>query len=345
MSEWLQREWTKKSLWQILLRPLSWLFGALVALRRAAYKIGILQSIRLPVPVIVVGNITVGGTGKTPLVIWLAQRLQAEGWKPGIISRGYRGSNVAPLAVTSASDPAIAGDEPALIAARTNAPVFIGKDRIAAGLALLRAHPECDVVISDDGLQHYRLKRDVEIAVVDGARRFGNGKLLPAGPLREPMTRLNSVDAVVCNVAENGDILDKLPLTAFWLMLTMLAKNEVAAMTLQPVVFRNLADPARTATAADFADKKLLAIAGIGHPPRFFDQLKSMGLNIESRTFPDHHAYAPADLPSGAADAILMTEKDAVKCRAFARPEWWFLEVEAQPDDALIECVLNKLRK
>ncbi|MDR2219498.1 MAG: tetraacyldisaccharide 4'-kinase [Methylobacillus sp.] len=345
MSEWLQREWTKTSLWQILLRPLSWLFGMLAALRRLGYKTGIAKSIHLPVPVIVIGNITVGGTGKTPLVIWLAQRLQAEGWKPGIISRGYRGSNTSPLSVTPASDPALAGDEPVLVAARTNAPVFIGKDRVAAGNALLQAHPECDVIISDDGLQHYRLQRDMEIAVVDGARRFGNGKLLPAGPLREPMTRLNSADAVVCNVAENGDILEKLPLTAFCLMLAVLAKECVATMQLQPVVFRNLADRSRTAMAADFADRNLLAIAGIGHPSRFFDQLKSMGLTVESRAFPDHHAYTPADLPSGAVDAILMTEKDAVKCRAFARPEWWYLEIEAQPDDALIECILNKLRK
>jgi tetraacyldisaccharide 4'-kinase len=325
MSEWLQREWTRTSGWQLLLRPVSWLFRLLSALRRAAYRLGLLKTQRLPVPVIVVGNISVGGTGKTPLVIWLAQQLQAAGLNPGIISRGYRGKHGLPISVTGYSNPAEVGDEPVMLAERTQLPVFVARDRVAAGMALLQAHPQCGVLISDDGLQHYRLGRDVEIAVVDGARRFGNGQLLPAGPLREPEARLDRVDAVVGNgeAAEEGMIL----------------------MQLRPGVFRNLLDPGKTATAADFAGKKLLAIAGIGHPPRFFAQLENMGLEIETRAFPDHHAYTPDDLPSGSVDAILMTEKDAVKCRAFARPEWWYLEVEAQLDHALLERVLNKLRK
>lgn len=325
MSEWLQREWYRSGLWQILLRPVSWIFGLLSALRRAAYRTGILKAERLPVPVIVVGNITVGGTGKTPLVIWLARQLHAASMHPGIISRGYRGSQSSPLSVTIDSNPADVGDEPLMLAQRTRFPVVIGQDRVAAGKALLQAHPECDVIISDDGLQHYRLQRDMEIVVVDGARRFGNAQLLPAGPLREPVTRLDTVDAVVCN----GESEDK----------------DIFSMRLQPTVFRHLTEPERTATAADFSGKKLLAIAGIGHPPRFFAQLESMGLEIESRAFPDHHAYVSADLPSGAADAILMTEKDAVKCRAFARSDCWYLEVEAELDHALLERVLNKLRK
>ena len=325
MSEWLQREWTRSSCWQLVLRPLSWLFRLLSALRRAGYRLGILKTRRLPVPVIVVGNITVGGTGKTPLVIWLARQLQAAGLHPGIISRGYRGKHGLPLAVSGSSDPAEVGDEPVMLAERTRLPVFVGHDRVAAALALLREHPECGVIVSDDGLQHYRLGRDVEIAVVDGLRRFGNGQLLPAGPLREPETRLDGVDAVVCN-GESDD-------------------EDVFLMQLQPKVFRNLLDPGKTATPEDFAGKKLLAIAGIGHPPRFFTQLEKLGLDIDTRAFPDHHPYTPDDLPSGGADAILMTEKDAVKCRAFARPEWWYLEVEAQLDHALLERVLNKLRK
>ena len=325
MSEWLQREWTRTSGWQLLLRPVSWLFRLVSALRRMAYRSGLLKTQRLPVPVVVVGNISVGGTGKTPLVIWLAQQLQAAGLHPGIISRGYRGKHALPIPVTGHSNPAEVGDEPVMLAERTQLPVFVGRDRAAAGLALLQVHPECGVIISDDGLQHYRLGRDAEIAVVDGARRFGNDQLLPAGPLREPVTRLDRVDAVVCN----GETADE----------------DVFLMQLQAGVFRNLLDPGKTATAADFAGKKLLAIAGIGHPPRFFAQLEKMGLAIATRAFPDHHAYAPGDLPSGDADAILMTEKDAVKCRAFAQPEWWYLEVEAQLDHALLERVLNKLRK
>jgi tetraacyldisaccharide 4'-kinase len=325
MSEWLQREWTRTSDWQLLLRPVSWVFRLLSALRRAAYHLGLLKTRRLPVPVIVVGNISVGGTGKTPLVIWLAQQLQAAGMHPGIISRGYRGKHGLPIPVSAYSNPAEVGDEPVMLAERTQLPVFVGRDRAAAGLALLQVHPECGVIISDDGLQHYRLGRNVEIAVVDGVRRFGNGQLLPAGPLREPETRLDGVDAVVCN----GETADE----------------DVFLMQLQPRVFRNLLDPGKTATAEYFAGKKLLAIAGIGHPPRFFAQLGKLGLDIETRAFPDHHAYTPDDLPSGSADAILMTEKDAVKCRAFARPEWWYLEVEAQLNHALLERVLKKLRK
>jgi tetraacyldisaccharide 4'-kinase len=325
MSEWLQREWTRSSCWQLLLRPLAWLFRLLSALRRAGYRSGLIKTHRLPVPVVIVGNISVGGTGKTPLVIWLARQLQAAGMHTGIISRGYRGKHGLPVAVTGNSDPAEVGDEPVMLAERTQLPVFVGHDRVAAGLALLHAHPECGVIVSDDGLQHYRLERDAEVAVVDGLRRFGNGQLLPAGPLREPVTRLDRVDAVVCN----GETADE----------------DVFRMQLQPSVFRNLLDPGKTATATDFTGKKLLAIAGIGHPPRFFAQLEKLGLEIETRSFPDHHPYAPDDLPSGSADAILMTEKDAVKCRAFARPEWWYLEVEAQLDYALLERVLKKLRK
>jgi tetraacyldisaccharide 4'-kinase len=199
MSEWLQRQWYKSGVWQFVLMPLSWLFLLLSSLRRLAYRLGIFKTIRLPVPVIVVGNITVGGTGKTPLVIWLAEQLAQAGYKPGIISRGYGGKNDLPMAVTDNSDPAIAGDEPVMIAGRTIASVWVGRDRAATGMALLNAHPACDLIISDDGLQHYRLTRDAEIVVIDGQRHFGNGRLLPAGPLREPARRLASVDAVVSN--------------------------------------------------------------------------------------------------------------------------------------------------
>ncbi|OAJ69420.1 tetraacyldisaccharide 4'-kinase [Methylobacillus sp. MM3] len=325
MSEWLQRQWYKSGVWQFVLMPLSWLFLLLSSLRRLAYRLGIFKTIRLPVPVIVVGNITVGGTGKTPLVIWLAEQLAQAGYKPGIISRGYGGKNDLPMAVTDNSDPAIAGDEPVMIAGRTIAPVWVGRDRAATGMALLNAHPACDLIISDDGLQHYRLTRDAEIVVIDGQRHFGNGRLLPAGPLREPARRLASVDAVVSN--------------------GMASDEGVIEMQLQPAGFRNLKDAMMSASASEFTGKRLLAIAGIGNPGRFFAQLKTMGLQFAEKPFPDHHAYTPEDLPTGAADAILMTEKDAVKCRAFARPDWWYLAVDAKLDRALVERVLKKLRK
>ncbi|MGZ5258286.1 MAG: tetraacyldisaccharide 4'-kinase, partial [Burkholderiales bacterium] len=199
MSRWLERNWARVTAATFALYPLSLLFRALVALRRAAYARGLMQSIRLPVRVIIVGNISVGGTGKTPLVLWLATFLKSHGYNPGIVSRGYGARNREPRPVAAAADPLRFGDEPVLLAQRTTAPVWVGADRVAATLALLAAHAECDVVLSDDGLQHYRLARDVEIAVLDGARALGNGLMLPAGALREPASRLMEVDAVVVN--------------------------------------------------------------------------------------------------------------------------------------------------
>jgi tetraacyldisaccharide 4'-kinase len=325
MSEWLQRQWYKSGVWHLILVPLSWLFLLLSSFRRFAYRLGIFNTVRLPVPVIVVGNITVGGTGKTPLVIWLAEQLAQAGFKPGIISRGYGGKNDRSMAVTGNSDPAVAGDEPVMIAGRTAAPIWVGRDRAATGIALLNAHPACNLIISDDGLQHYRLARDAEIVVIDGQRRFGNGRLLPAGPLRESIRRLASVDAVVSNgVASDEGCIE---------------------MQLQPAGFRNLKDATKSAPASAFVGKRLLAIAGIGNPGRFFAQLETMGLQFAEKPFPDHHVYTPEDLPTGSADAILMTEKDAVKCRAFAEPDWWYLAVDAKLDRALVERVLKKLRK
>ncbi|MHB1292307.1 MAG: tetraacyldisaccharide 4'-kinase, partial [Sulfuricella sp.] len=196
---WLQRQWSRLTPWHVVLLPLSILFGLVAALRRVLYRAGLLRAIRLPVPVIVVGNISVGGTGKTPLVLWLADFLRQQGYHPGIVSRGYGGGTQGVVAVDIRSDPAVVGDEPLLLARKSACPVWVGRDRVAAGNALLRAHTECDVLVSDDGLQHYRLGRDLEIVVVDGERKFGNGLLLPAGPLREGVSHLRSVDAVVVN--------------------------------------------------------------------------------------------------------------------------------------------------
>lgn len=323
-TTWIERQWRRFSPWQLFLLPLAGLFGALAALRRGLYRAGILKVVRLPVPVIVVGNIAVGGAGKTPLVLWLAQFLVEQGYRPGIISRGYGGTAQTPQAVTSASDPVTVGDEPLLLARRGLCPVWIGRDRPAAGRALLWAHPDCDVLISDDGLQHYALARDAEIAVIDGAKGLGNGLLLPAGPLREGRARLAAVDAVVVNGP--GD-------------------QAGLRMNLVGERFANLRDPGQYTDAASFAGKKIHAVAGIGNPQRFFATLRGLGLNCEEHGFPDHHPYRAEDLAFAGKDTLLTTEKDAVKCAAFATPNWWMLAVNAQVDAVLGVKILDKLRK
>ncbi len=322
-KELIQDAWKQKnSLYYLILVPLSWLFGLLTWLRRLAYQYGIVKSQRLSVPVIVVGNINVGGSGKTPAVIWLVEQLIKRGFKPGVISRGYGGSARLPTKVTAASDASVAGDEPVLIANRCDCPVWVGENRVEVGKDLLDAHPECNVIISDDGLQHYRLVRDVEIAVVDG-ESLPNARLLPAGPLREPYTRLNKVDAIICN-----------------------GEKISAAFQMQLIGerFYNLADPSITATASDFNRKIVRAMAGIGKPERFYDHLCDLGLTFTSVSFEDHHAYTAKDLTAIECDILVMTEKDAVKCKPFAQAHHWVLPVEAQIDDALMPLILAKLQ-
>lgn len=323
---WLEKQWYGMGPWQLVLLPLSALFWCLSTLRRLAYGAGWLQVQRLAVPVIVVGNISVGGTGKTPLVLWLAQWLRQQGFCPGIVSRGYGGGAAVPQQVDPGDDSAQSGDEPLLLARQSHCPVWIGRDRVAAGQALLSAYPACDVIISDDGLQHYRLARDVEIAVVDGQRLFGNGLLLPAGPLREGVWRLQRVDAVVVNGGTES------------------FGGAHCKMRLQGSMLRNL----RTGTMApaqEFIGKKLHAIAGIGNPQRFFEHLHGLGLKFERHPFPDHHAYRPEDLNWPGADAIMMTEKDAVKCASFADARYWTLPVQAELDPSFGQKILDLLRK
>jgi tetraacyldisaccharide 4'-kinase len=325
---WLERQWQRVTPASVLLYPPSLLFRAIVALRRKAYSAAILKSRALPVPVIVIGNITVGGTGKTPLVLWLATFLAGHGLRPGIVSRGYGADARVPRAVTPGSKPSSSADEPLLLAQRSGCPVWIGADRVAAGLALLRANPECDVIVSDDGLQHYALERDFEIAVIDGARGVGNGFMLPAGPLREPASRLRKVDAVVIHGAPRA--LDK--------------RKGAVGMRLEGREFRNLLNPGHAVGPESFQRRRVHAIAGIGNPARFFAHLEALGLTFEAHAFPDHHGYKPADLAFEGADAIVMTEKDAVKCAAFAHEKYWALRVDAVPDPELGELVLRKLR-
>lgn len=304
------------------LLPLSLLFRLLVWLRVMAYRYGFRRSHRLPAPVIVVGNISVGGTGKSPLVIWLAQYLCRQGYRPGIISRGYGGSaSKWPLQVTTDSDPRVVGDEPVMIARRTGCPVWVGRDRPETGMALLAAS-DCDLIISDDGLQHYALARDIEIAVIDGERGMGNGHLLPAGPLREPVSRLSRVDLLIANGAST---------LAEW------------RMTLQPGDLVNLSDPGQRIPLDRLAGTRVHAVAGIGNPGRFFSTLRCAGLRVTEHPFPDHHAFSPGDIEQDDLLPLIMTEKDAVKCAAFARTHDWYLEVTAQPDRGFIQQLERQL--
>lgn len=331
---WYQRP-TAALLYPLL--PLAGLFRALVGLRRTLFRRGVIASTCLPVPVVVVGNLTVGGSGKTPLVLWLVENLRARGWRPGIISRGYGGAREGVLAVTAGAEAALVGDEPLLLARRSGVPVFVGRDRVAAAQVLLTDHPDCNVIVSDDGLQHYRLQRTVELAVFDG-RAAGNGHLLPAGPLREPVSRLSEVTAVVWNSATLAQMahLDHLPGVPRF------------AMRLEAAPFHALSDTRRTCSADDLRGRRLFAMAGIGDPGRFFAQLAALGLEFEAHPFPDHQAYSPTDLAFARNGVLLMTEKDAVKCAAFNLGEAWVLPVAAQIDPAsdgrtLLDTLLEKL--
>jgi tetraacyldisaccharide 4'-kinase len=335
----LTRHWFRPALSLPLIPflPLSWIFRCLVAIRRGLYRFGILGSWRLPVPVIVVGNLTVGGSGKTPLVLWLVEELKRHGWRPGILSRGYGGRAEEALSVTGRSDPAGCGDEPLLLARRSGVPVFVARDRVAAGRSLLAAHPECNVLLSDDGLQHYRLQRDIELAVFDG-RGYGNGRLLPAGPLRESLVRISQVTAVVFNAS--GGPSDAPPAVPGACLRFR--------MRLEGSIFVSLSVPGKSALAGDLQGRRLHAVAGIGDPNRFFAQLDRMGLIFEAHPFPDHHAYTAGDLAFAGEDVLLMTEKDAVKCAGIRLHDAWMLPVSAEIEaiDAappLLELILEKL--
>jgi tetraacyldisaccharide 4'-kinase len=329
----LPRLWFRErfSPWLLPFLPLSWLFRAMVAIRRLLYRRGILPSIAPAVPVVVVGNLTVGGSGKTPLTLWLVKNLAERGWHPGIVSRGYGGAGGGG-AVRPDADAAAVGDEPLLLARRSGVPVFVGRDRAAAADALLAAHPECDVLVADDGLQHYRLARRAEIAVFD-RRGAGNGRLLPAGPLREPLCRLVGMTAVVIN----GGAARVNP-----------AGVPCFAMFLAGQRFVALDDPQKSCSAAELREKSLHALAGIGDPARFFCQLADLGLRFSRHPFPDHRVYSAEELSFARDGVLLMTEKDAVKCAGLVLSEAWVLPVEACVEDApdgssLLEEILEKL--
>jgi len=324
MTAWLEREWQRPFGPLSLLFPLAFVFAIAVAVRRLLYRTGVLPRWKAPVPVVVVGNINVGGTGKTPLVLAIIELFQAHGFNPGVVARGYGRvprREADPLGVVRVypdlPTPEHFGDEPVLIARRARVPVYVGVDRPAAARALLEAHPETDVIVSDDGLQHYALARDVEIAVVDSWNGLGNGLPLPLGPLREPPSRLETVDAVVVNGVG--------PMDGEWSVREF-------SMRMGRERFHAVAGNAQM-HVEEFIGRarglQVVAVAGIGNPDRFFEHLAGLGIEPRCVPFPDHYAFRPSDLRMPGADLIVMTEKDAVKCAAFADARMWFLRVDA----------------
>ncbi|MGH8547398.1 MAG: tetraacyldisaccharide 4'-kinase [Methylococcales bacterium] len=322
LSAWLERQWYSPGSPIRYLAPLSWFYVFIASCRCGLYSCGLLKSDGPDCPVFVVGNLSVGGTGKTPLVIWLAGFLARHGWKPGIVSRGYGGrAAVWPRQVRPDSDPRVVGDEALLISRRTGCPMAVGSDRVRAAQSL-QEHAGCDIILADDGLQHYALRRDLEIAVVDSTRLFGNGYCLPVGPLREKVSRLKQVDLVVYNGAPGP--------SGFEMRLVGDAAVNNCRWDLKVPL-------------AKFVSTRCHALAGIGNPGRFFDSLKAWGLRFDSRAFPDHHAFVAEDLQFGDEAPVLMTEKDAVKCEGFSRPNHWHVPVEARLESGFESRLLQLL--
>ena len=336
MHQRLLKLWYEESPGVSVLQPLSWLYGAVVSARRKAYERGWARSYGVRRPVIVVGNLTVGGTGKTPLTIWLANHLRQRGFEVGLVSRGYGREQGGLRTVTYKSHWRAVGDEPLVLHRRTGCMTLVGNDRVAAATSL--AAQGAKVILADDGLQHLRLRRDCEIVVVDGTRGLGNSRLLPAGPLRESGVRAGAADALVINGGAEGQPVRGLPPE-----LTVTALR----MQLVAVEARQVAGGGPTQPLEAFRGRPLHAVAGIGNPQRFFADQRAYGLEIIEHPFPDHHAFTAADLDFGDGLAVLMTEKDAVKCRKVAGPRLWYVPVEATFSEAdsrrLLELVMRAI--
>lgn len=315
LAERLVNAWYQGHPALLLLRPLEWLYRAVVQRKRQRFLEGQSPSYRAPVPVIVVGNITVGGTGKTPLILYLINHCRARGLRVGVVSRGY-GAQLpsVPWRVTAEQSADEAGDEPLLLVQRSGVALMIDPDRARAVQALLSAEP-LDLILCDDGLQHYRLARDLELVLIDAVRGLGNGRCLPAGPLREPQARLQSVDAVLFNGASADSA-------------------EGFGFTLQPTALVNVASGERQSLDVFAPGQAMHAVAGIGNPQRFFRTLEALNWRPIAHAFADHATYSAASLEFSPSLPLLMTEKDAVKCRAFAQPDWWYLAVDARPSPA-----------
>lgn len=346
------REWQRTSAWQIVLRPVALLFWLLVYLRRWSFGRGWRASRHLSKPVVVIGNITVGGTGKTPLVIALSARLRSRGRMAAIVTRGSGGREERVVRRVGALDADDAlGDEARVIARRTQLPVYASTDRVAAGVLAFQENPNAALVLSDDGLQHYRLARDIEVAVVDGTRGLGNGWVLPAGPLREPVTRLNAVDCIVVNkTASTTRLAPRDSEPEEWLM--QLRANSNTA----PPIFEMRYGAERFVSVLDGAERKLadlieqssrqrvVAVAGIGFPARFFAHLMSLGVRVQAaHAFADHHGFRSEDFRDITADIIVMTEKDAVKCQAFADDRFVEMRVDALLPEAFYQFIESRL--
>jgi len=335
LHAWLQRAWYEKTSGYWPLVPLSLLYAGVTALRRVAYRRGWLRSRRVRVPVIVVGNLVAGGAGKTPVTLFLAEALKARGFKPGIVSRGYGGQGGAsPRAVTPDALAEDVGDEPLLLARRAGCPVVVGSDRSAAARQLVS--DGADVVLADDGLQHYRLERDFEVCVVDAERGFGNGWLLPAGPLREPLSRLAGVDAVVLNGSAGNDHSSLRDIAAGSPRFTLAAQRATRI------------DGTESRSLAEFAGSDVHAVAGIGNPARFFRLLQSHGLNVIEHPLPDHAPLSEAVidelLPAAAKGGeVLMTEKDAVKLAGTHNARLWYVPVDLVIDPAAADALVTQV--
>ncbi len=314
----MDRVWYRNSLVSYLLLPLTIVFWLLSSVRRMFYRLRLFHVNKFSKPVIVVGNISVGGTGKTPLVIWLVSFLKSQGYRPGVVARGYGGKSSSwPQQVRPGSDTRVVGDEAVLLASKCDCPVCVGPDRSSAVRALLQ-HTECNIVVSDDGLQHYAMGRDMEIVVIDGNRRFGNGMLLPSGPLRELPGRLKRADLVVS--------------------LDQQVNDSYIVSHRQPEIYP-LGEPDQARPLADAINERVHAIAGIGHPQRFFDLLIDAGLAPIVHAFPDHHNYSRRDLQFEEDLPLVMTEKDAVKCAGFELQQAWVIRISAQPEAAFIQAL------
>ena len=321
LQQRLERTWYGGAPVPLWLAVLEVVYTAIFGLRRAAYRAGLLRPTRAGVPVVIVGNITVGGTGKTPLVVALAGELRQRGWSPGIVLRGYGGSVAGPEIVAHSADPARFGDEAVLLARSGQTPVAVARKGVEGAL-LLVAQGGCDVVISDDGLQHWALSRDIEIVVIDGQRRLGNGRLLPAGPLREPADRLASVDHVVANgIAQPGEL----------------------AMRVQGTRAIPLRSHGHAVPLQEFAGKRVHAVAGIGNPERFFTMLEGEGIVVERHALPDHHVFEGQELTFADELPVFVTEKDAVKCAAFAHERVYVVPADAVVPPELFDAVHTRL--
>ena len=326
-KELIENIWYTKHPLGVLLLPLSWIYTLIIILRRLCYQSGLIAVSQIDVPVIIVGNITVGGTGKTPLVIWLAEYFRSKGFKPGIVSRGYGGNfSGKSQQVRPDSDPLLVGDEPVLIAKKTNCPVAIATQRRRAAEELIE-YCDCDLILCDDGMQHYSLARDMEIAVIDGQRRFGNKHCLPAGPLREPISRLKTVDFVVSKY---------------------IAGRHEYKMEYSYGDLVSLTEPGKTMPVSKLNGQSVHAIAGIGNPDRYFSYLRNQKINLMRHEFPDHHSFEAEDINFNDGLTVVMTEKDAVKCVEHATKYHWYLPITATlPEsftfrlDALMKEIMN----